>query len=265
MRTDVVLTRYKGLANTTKALPLLINKPKITILFVAASPKGLDPVQYDGVLQALQELTQQQNLEGRIEVKTLITPYEEYHEEQFQRSATEQEFVSMLREHNPDIVHFIGHGRYTPEGGELAFADMNNEPDWLHESRLANWLGQHHSVRLVFLQACETAPSQSQNPHVISGVAYSLAKLNIPAIIAMKYSVDNHSSNVFAKHFYGSLARGRDVDAAVQEGREQVVLKFNDNRSYAFGLPTLYLRDSGGLLAPVTDLRVVKNRKKKKA
>lgn len=272
MRADVVLTRYIELTGTSRGRSLHVDKPYINILFVAASPEDLRPIHYFSVFSALQELEKEPNLKGRIAIKTLITDHEKFlNDQELQNSlgqATVDEFYEALRNIQPHVIHFIGHGQYVGNGGELAFVDASDKKAyWVPEDKFAAWLGPIHSLRLVFLQACETdASNTQQSPYVISGIAHCLAKLNIPAVIAMKYRVDNHSSNVFATYFYKALAEGKDVDAAVQKGREQILLKFNDDRSYSFGLPTLYLRSTGGLLAPIVpNLQEIKSRKKKKA
>jgi hypothetical protein len=105
------------------------------------------------------------------------------------------------------------------------------------------------------LQACETA----QLPHsyqAISGVAQQLAYMNIPAVVAMQYEIENQIANTFARAFYDALANSKFIDEAVQVGRQMVasVERTTSNVTYAFALPVLYLRQTGGLLAPAPSI-----------
>jgi hypothetical protein len=120
--------------------------------------------------------------------------------------------------------------------------------DWVGEQDLAHVLSDVLAVRLVFLQACESAlPSPEQ---AISGVAMRLAHINIPAVLAMQYRIEQGVANRFAGAFYGALVEGQTIDAAVQQGRIEIAVRARHWAvSRAFGLPVLYLREPEALLA----------------
>src|SRR5207253_130966 len=83
--------------------------------------------------------------------------------------------------------------------------------------------------------------------------ASKLAANNIPAIVAMQYKIENALGNDFASKFYQALIAYRTIEAAVQEGRAQILENIRGwSVSRAFGVPVLYLRGSGALFAPKT-------------
>ena len=105
------------------------------------------------------------------------------------------------------------------------------------------------ALKLVFLQACESALADPHTP--ISAVAHDCADKGVPAVVAMQAKIENRAANEFACKFYETLAEEKPVDYAVKEGREALseLLKRRE-QSLAFGVPVLYLRSYGNLIGP---------------
>lgn len=249
---NVVLTRHLRLGGIT-ARPLQVEERPVRVLFVAASPedKELKPVQYGSVLTAINELPLVK--QGMIEVTPLVDP--EFVPIDGQSRPTDapskttlENFLNMVEVISPHIIHFVGHGQCKEGSGQIIFTQDDYKPDPVKDSDLANWLLPHKSLRLVFLQACESAlPDPYQ---AVSGVAMHLAQKNIPAVVAMQYRVQMQIANVFARAFYHALAESKTVDVAVREARKEIPLLFRDSgRGHAYGLPVLYLRRTGALFA----------------
>ena len=58
----------------------------------------------------------------------------------------------------------------------------------------------------------------------------------------MQYQIGSGIANDFACGFYEALAAGKSVDMAVKAGRQAIKMPNNNQQlSYAFGLPVLYL------------------------
>jgi hypothetical protein len=250
---NVVLTRHLRLGGIT-ARPLQVEERPVRVLFVAASPedKELKPVQYSSVLNAIKDLPAVK--QGLIEVTPLVDPEfvpivdGQTRSTDTPSKTTLENFINMVEAVAPHIIHFIGHGQCKEGCGQIIFTQKDYKPDPVKDSDLANWLlPRSKSLRLVFLQACESAlPDPYQ---AVSGVAMHLAQKNIPAIVAMEYKVQMQIANVFARAFYHALADQKTVDVAVREGRKQIPLQFRDSgRGHAYGLPVLYLRHTEALL-----------------
>ena len=60
-------------------------------------------------------------------------------------------------EPKPVIVHFLGHGRVCHGHGELLFATESGTQDWVDDQTFTDILGKSKVLKLVFLQACESA------------------------------------------------------------------------------------------------------------
>jgi hypothetical protein len=215
----------------------------VKVLFVSASPRStqeteLPEVNYEPILDALKRLG------NRIKLKQLIEgrPGENWDGPE----VTREQFKKLVRDFKPNIIHFVGHGQRLG-GGQLAFMSSSGEPDWVEDTKFANWAAASPDLKLVFLQACESA---LPDPYVgVSGVARQIATLGIPAVVAMQYKIEQGVANSFATGFYDALANGEPVDVAVKAGRELISdLPGERTENLSFGLPVLYLRSYDGMI-----------------
>lgn len=270
-KATLILTRFLRL---TGVRDMRVKQP-LKILFAASSPHALG-VGYKVVLEQIEAI--EKAMHGRLQLYKLLPA---------QESAdglpapgpqwTFGEFIRSVRSVQPHVIHFIGHGIFLPEarfidqrghpvgegekgqyiqsGGALAFMREDGSTHWVDEDTLANQLDPHRSIRLIFLQACESGESKAlSNYQVISGVANRLAQKGIPAVIGMHYRVENRIANTFARSFYKELAEWKPVELALNEARQNMALDTPDWRDRgAFGLPVIYLRSSGELLDPTEE------------
>ncbi|MBN2392976.1 MAG: CHAT domain-containing protein [Anaerolineae bacterium] len=178
-----------------------------------------------------------------------------------------REVSAALRE-GADIFHFSGHGEFAkglgPGGaivgsGSIILADEHNQAVAVPSDRLLEII-REHKVRLVVLGACETA--QRDVIYDWSSVAVSLLRGEIPAAIAMQFTVYDTLAARFMGEFYQALAGGSTIDEAVYLGRQAIrteILALRDKspiKPYArdWGTPVLYLRTpSGYIFPPITD------------
>lgn len=136
-------------------------------------------------------------------------------------SATEHDLKRKL-EQSWDIVHFIGHGRFESEDGGAPALAMNFNSGgsrWLPAQVFVDALAQN-LPKFVFLQACETAAGLGDQ--VASSLAEKLIALDIPAVLAMQFKIDNHSAQEFAVALYEEIAAQRPLDIATQRARFQL-------------------------------------------
>lgn len=225
----------------------LTGPPKL--LLVVSRPTDEGPVDDAALLATLNSLKR----DGKIILSTLVEPEPgAYLSRNIKPVATFSAFKYALGQGH-DIVHFIGHGRVAFNqierqiGGELGFVNADGRVHWVPEQELAEAFSQTNSVKLVFLQACESARA-TPRAH-LSSVAMQLARKQIPAVIAMQAKIENAVANSFAAAFYGLLQHDVPIDWAVKEARE-ALSKFGDTQRLAFGLPVVYLSDYRGLSAP---------------
>lgn len=251
----VVLTRRLRME---KSRSLRIDKPPLKVLFVASSPKQkilnlrtgqqeeIDfRVEYDKVLELMQSFDPE-----TIKVTALL-PYEkDQNTGQITPRATWKNFVAMLENEEFHAIHFLGHGRWEEKKGTILFMKKDGTPEPMAEDDLASTLDDYQSIRLVFLQACESAFSDPYQ--AFSGVAQQLAQKKIPAVVGMQYKIHQEVANAFACEFYTALAGKSKVDVALQKARWKIATEHSGSLDrLSFGLPVLYLRESESLFESV--------------
>jgi tetratricopeptide (TPR) repeat protein len=142
------------------------------------------------------------------------------------------------------VFHFVGHGGYNweTEEGTLALADPMGRTQWVGADDLSRLLGEHHTLRLVVLNACDTGRGNALD--AFSSTAGALVRRWIPAVVAMQFTISDPAAIVFAQTFYESVAKRRLVDDSVMRARR--ALRLDNNDTLEWGTPVLYLRAPEG-------------------
>jgi hypothetical protein len=161
----------------------------------------------------------------------------------------------------PQVIHFDGHGIFgkrckvcghlhastkvetcqscsalLPEAqGFLAFEDEQGKADFVSARKLASLLADK-SIALAVLSACQSGMAVT-GESVFSGTAQQLIDAQVPAVVAMQYSVRVKEARDFAEQFYRVLGQGESALTALSEGRKW--MDVDGNQWYR---PVLYLR-----------------------
>ena len=143
------------------------------------------------------------------------------------------------------VFHFIGHGGFDPETQEglLALATEGGRTHRLSATQLGRLLSDHAELRLALLNACEGARLGGD---VFSGTAAALVRAGLSAVLAMQYAISDAAAIELARSFYGAIADGLPVDAAVSDARVAMSLALAGSSEW--GTPVLYLRSTDGVL-----------------
>jgi tetratricopeptide (TPR) repeat protein len=131
------------------------------------------------------------------------------------------------------IVHFDGHGVYD-KGiglGFLLFEDDKHEMQPVDAEQLGTLLNES-GIPLMVLNACQSAKPDDRNP--FASVASRLIESGVGAVVAMNYSVLVETAKRFTKEFYGGLARGQNVNVAMDTARRNL---FSDPKRFTFTRP----------------------------
>ena len=157
-----------------------------------------------------------------------------------------------LRQGKYHIFHFVGHGGLNGLSGErvLYLEDERGRAHAVGGDHLGTLLRDHRSLRLALLNACEGARATTNDP--FAGIAQQLVHQGIPAIIAMQFEITDGAALILAQEFYGALADGYPVEAALAEARKAIFVAGND---VEWGTPVLYSRANDGLLFRVEETR----------
>ena len=165
-------------------------------------------------------------------------------------AATLGSLQQALRRQTVHILHFVGHGGFDPqsEEGVLFFVDETGHSQAISGSLLGTLLHDHAALRLVLLNACEGARTALTDP--FAGVAQQLVRQGIPAVIAMQFEISDDAATILSGEFYGALADGYPVDAALGEARKSIFLQ---EQGLEWGTPVLYMRTEEGYIFDVAE------------
>jgi hypothetical protein len=212
-------------------------KPPLKILVMIS-----DPIEYKGTLDteaewdSLLKALDSKRAAGLVEVERLAV-------------ATEAELQVVLGRTDVHVFHFIGHGEFdtSEQDGVLRFEDEHRRTTPVTGRALGDTLKDSRSLRLVVLNNCEGARAADLDP--FTGVAQSLIRKGIPAVVAMQFEVTDQAAREFSRGFYGGIGDGFPVDGALAEGR-----KFMSRVAggFEFGSPVLYLAAPTGEIFDVT-------------
>lgn len=186
-----------------------------TILFLASNPKGTDPLRLDIEAKKVEQVLERAR--KRDDFK-LVTKW----------AVTDVDLRRALLDHEPEIVHFSGHGTGTgnsahmrdlglPEGsaeGGLAFENERGQVLQITGQSLARLFECCVShVRCVVLNACY---SEVQANAIVQHIDY---------VIGMNKAVGDEAAIMFAEGFYDALLAGRPYDLAFKIGCTAIDLR----------------------------------------
>ena len=225
-------------------------KRPLRVLIVVSKPDDQDGVLSARVIEQICKWATKEQGSGegseapiRVTVLGILDDYEQDipGAQYLGEEATFRNFRKYANDLKPHILHFIGHGEIRDQKGCLALVSEEGHSDWLSAKSLAEMVIDFNP-RLVVLQACQTAQKEAvreSNSGFLSMAEYLVRNL-IPAVVAMQFEVQNDYAIEFAIGFYEALARGLEVDAAVQEGRSNIVDLYQWKERY-FGAPVLFM------------------------
>jgi len=210
------------------APPSLRQSASLRLLAVAASPIDESPLDWRNEIALLQEAVAPLAREGLVTLNVC-------------EHATREKLHVALLESRPDVVHFVGHAEYdvAKQQGSLVLEDGQGRSSHVDATEVARLL-RRYGAHLVVLNACETARG------IWAGLAPTLARCDIPAVVAMQWPIEDRAAIAFSKAFYRTLVVGRTVDECVAEGRVAMDTALPHTTSWA--APVLFLRSFSGQL-----------------
>lgn len=211
--------------------PLTVKLP-LRLLVMTSNPRDCTQIdsnnEWRKMKQALDELERQ----GLVTLDHLDT-------------ATLQVLQRQLRWGEYHIFHFIGHGGFDKEAqdGFLVLEDETGQSHCVPGQHLGVLLNDQPSLKLVILNACQGAGASRTDP--FAGTAQSLVQQGLLAVIAMQAEITDEVAILIAQEFYGAMADGYPVDAALTEARKII---FARSQNAEWGIPVLYMRSPDGCI-----------------
>jgi hypothetical protein len=208
--------------------PTIRQGRSLRVLAVSACPRDQMPLDWERELRMLEDALTELTEAGQVEI--IPCPH-----------ATYDRLHTALMESAPDVVHYIGHGHYDQERalGMLLLEDGEGRSAALGAPEAARML-RRYGVNLVVLNACDSAQG------TWAGLAPSLVRAEIPAVVAMQWPVEDQAAIRFSHAFYRALFRGRTIDECVCEARVGASGSGADPNDWA--APVLFLRSVSGRL-----------------
>jgi len=219
--------------------PTLRQRGSLSILVVAANPQDQVQLNWQHEIEVLKESLSELTQASQARVNVV-------------EHTTYERLLTALQEHNPDVVHYVGHGHYNRElqQGALVLEDDQGHTSLLKAGEMSHMFGRY-GVNLVVLNACDTANG------AWAGLAPSLVRAEIPAVVAMQWPVEDAAATRFCRFFYRALAMGRTIDECMAEGRLGAGAAGVEPSDWL--APVLFLRSQNGRLWSEDPVRTVRS------
>ncbi len=171
------------------------NSRPIKILFLAANPIDTPPLRLDAEVRAIDQALRRSEFRNHFDIEqhwaVRLTDLQEY-----------------LLRHQPDIVHFSGHGSNV---NQIILEDETGNSRQVSTSALSQLFSiLRDNIRCVVLNACY---SEHQGQAIAE---------HIDCVVGMSSSILDATAISFASAFYQALGFGRDVKTAFDLGCVQI-------------------------------------------
>jgi len=205
----------------------------LRILGVIASPTDAAPLGVDWEKARLEDALRKLQDNGLVELVWL-------------RGQTWRDLQEAMQGGPWHIFHFVGHAATDDVAGEslLLLADDYGDSTPLSATQLGRLLGDHRTLRLAVLNACEGA--QGHVGGIFSSMASVLVRRGLPAVLAMQYEISDEAAIEFTTSFYRALVANLPIDAATSEARKAITLA--QDGSMEWGTPALFMRTPDGII-----------------
>jgi CHAT domain len=229
LSTETPVVRYLDVPEAVRPLKVV---PPLRVLVAIAGPKDLVELDVEQEWERLRGAVADFERSGAIAVERLD-------------HAGLGPLQHALRRSEYHVFHFIGHGGFDErlQDGVLMMEDPQGRGVAVGAQRLGTLLHDHPSLRLAILNSCEGARTDVADP--FSGVAQTLVQQGLAAVIAMQFEISDMAAITLANEFYGALADGYPVEAALAEARKAI---FNAGNDTEWATAALHLRASDGHL-----------------
>ncbi len=227
LSTETPLVRFLELPERID--PLLV-EPPLRVLVMISMPTDQPALDVEAEWRVVKEALGNLEQRGAISVERL-------------GQASLTALQRQLRQGQYNIFHFIGHGMFdkSTQDGVLILENEDHTSRLVAGKDVGTILHDHRWMRLAVLNACEGGRASREDQ--FGGAAQSLIRQGIPAVVAMQFRVSDPAAIALAREFYGALADGYPVDAAITEGRKAIYAQ-GDNVEW--GTSVLYLRAPDG-------------------
>lgn len=217
------------------------------VLLLSASPQNFDRIPWPDIRDRLIRV-----FEGALPGLEVVGDNAKPQTRSFLRvvnAATQTIVRRSIRDDDPHIVHFVGHG--TDKG--IALIDgQSNRATLMDGNAFGAALLGAASCRLVILSACDTANPQTMDPvnESIGTFADQVVRNAVPAVIANQAVINEGTIATFCEGLYPELMKSGSIDLAMAAARCNVAAQLGTvaNAAIEWGIPVLYRRHGAARL-----------------
>lgn len=149
-----------------------------------------------------------------------------------------EDFMSMLLECKPHIIHFVGHG----ENDSILFKNRKGEKIHVGEVLGQMLLNTDVIPKVVILNACFTATA-SPKKHSL-GLAAQLVQKRVPMVVAMQFAISDDAALAFSRGFYEYIRFANPIQRATAWGRLAIKAGIKDRLQVEWATPVVYANPS---------------------
>jgi len=226
------LVRYLDLPDPPHSLSV---EGPLRVMVMISNPSDYPELDVEREWSLLTSALAQQLADGRVIIERL--------------PASMSALRGRLRREEFHVFHFVGHGFYLSDwsSGVLVMEGADGRSHEVTGEELGGLLSEYDQTRLAVLNACEGARSDAKD--LFAGMAQSLVQQGLPAVVAMQFEITDAAAIIFAREFYGAIADGYRLEAALAEARGAIR---DEGNLTEWGTPVLYSRAPDGRLFDVT-------------
>jgi CHAT domain/SIR2-like domain len=166
---------------------------------------------------------------------------------------TAQRLLDKLRTESWDVLHYIGHGELGAEGTvRIRLNGEGTEADYWMEAEPFSMLFDARPPRLVILNCCLGALPDPRR--TLGGLGPLLMRRGVPAVVSMRYEIQDDVAIKFTDNFYRELLTGESpgrVDLAMRHARLAIHSTQAESSVRGFVTPVLHLADGCEVLFDV--------------
>lgn len=185
--------------DTMSAIERLSQLPeKITVLFLASNPVDQPQLRLDAEAREIVEMIRKSKHRDsvRFESRWAVQPLD---------------VLQAINEHNPQIVHFSGHGS---EQDEIVFQDRDGKAKTVSKDAIVQtMLAGSGDIQLVFFNTC------------FSHVQADAVVKHVKAAVGMVVEIGDDAARVFAAQFYSSVGFGHSIGRAFEQAKAALMLE----------------------------------------
>jgi CheY-like chemotaxis protein len=194
-----------------------LGKTTLRMLVIGSDPRGdLDKVrdEIESVKTKVESGFGSRGIRAQVEV---IPP----------EAASYEEVCKALNRCEYHMVHFAGHGFYSPESPDASGLRLFSEGDHNREACLTAddlaRLLRNSNVRFLYLSCCqggEAAGTELQGHYDLLGLADGALRAGVPSVLTFRFAQKDVDMEALASTFYEELIKDGDPDRALRTTRD---------------------------------------------